>query len=169
MLTYWRAAEQSRHLRLALPILALLASGAAIAAGPPSAGVCGSWRAQAGPRLEVSVTHARRIAGNVTITLYGPNPEAFLARGGRLARQRIALVGTSVHACFVVSEPGDYAIAVYHDENNDRNFNRTLLGLPAEGYGFSNDAPAVVGLPSFSDVRFPVGPQGARLSITLRY
>ena len=32
--------------------------------------------------------------------------------------------------------------------------------MPAEGYGFSNDAPTTVGLPSFGDVRFtaPAGP-----------
>ncbi|MFC7554920.1 DUF2141 domain-containing protein [Pseudoroseomonas wenyumeiae] len=65
--------------------------------------------------------------------------------------------------------PGIYAVAVYHDENNDHDFNRTLLGMPAEGYGFSNDAPTVIGLPSFESVRFQVGPEGARVPIRLRY
>jgi uncharacterized protein (DUF2141 family) len=117
----------------------------------------------------VTVTGARRVAGNVTITVYGSRPEAFLARTGKLARQRIPLRGPSAEACFALSTPGDYAIVVYHDENDDHDFNRTLLGLPAEGYGFSNDAPTLVGLPSFGDVRFAVAPDGARMTIRLRY
>jgi uncharacterized protein (DUF2141 family) len=91
----------------------------------------------------VTVTGARRAAGNVTVTLYGARREDFLARGRRLARQRVPLAAaaTAAHACFALSAPGDYALAVYHDENDDHDFNRTALGLPAEGYGFSNDAP----------------------------
>lgn len=33
---------------------------------------------------------------------------------------------------------GIYAIAVYHDENNDSQLNKRSLGIPTEGIGFSN-------------------------------
>lgn len=32
---------------------------------------------------------------------------------------------------------GEYAIAVFHDENGDKKCNTNLLGIPKEGYGFS--------------------------------
>ncbi|MBO1075870.1 DUF2141 domain-containing protein (plasmid) [Roseomonas marmotae] len=105
----------------------------------------------------------------MTITLYGPRSEAFLARGGRLARQRVPLRSTEAQACFAVSAPGDYAIAVYHDEDDDHDFKRTALGLPAEGYGFSNNPSTLLGLPSFNSVRFRVGAAGAQIPIRLRY
>ncbi len=119
----------------------------------------------------MAVAGARRAAGNVTVTLYGPRREDFLARGGRLARQRVPLApgATAVEACFALSAPGGYALAVYHDENDDRDFNRNALGLPEEGYGFSNDAPAVLGLPDFDRVRFTLPPGGGRVAIRLRY
>ena len=118
----------------------------------------------------MAVTGARSAAGNVTVTLYGPRREDFLARGARLARQRVPLAGAAAaEACFALSAPGDYALAVYHDENNDRDFNRTALGLPAEGYGFSNDAPATLGLPDFDQVRFTLPPGESRVTIRLRY
>ncbi|WP_201306080.1 DUF2141 domain-containing protein [Roseomonas harenae] len=151
---------------LAVPLLA----GAGLArAAEPRATACAAPEAPAGPRLRVTVTGARRVAGNVTVTIYGPRAEAFLARRAYLARQRIMLRAPSVEACFALSAPGDYAIAVYHDENNDHDFNRNLIGIPAEGYGFSNDAPTTIGLPSFSDVRFTAPPGESRMTIRLRY
>jgi uncharacterized protein (DUF2141 family) len=65
--------------------------------------------------------------------------------------------------------PGEYAVAVYHDENDDHDFNRNAAGLPAEGYGFSNDAPTAFGLPDFDRVRFTLPPGGGRVAIRLRY
>lgn len=147
----------------------LLAPLATAQAADQVAGTCGEPGAPAGPRIEVVVSGARKVAGNMTITLYGARSEAFLARNGKLARQRVPLRSTQAEACFAVSAPGVYAIAVYHDENNDHDFNRTLLGMPAEGYGFSNDAPTAIGLPSFDAVRFQVGPQGGRVPVKLRY
>jgi uncharacterized protein (DUF2141 family) len=161
--------------RLAL-LCALLfpagADGQHATAPPPRAAPCGAPGApEGGPRLLVEVAGARRAAGNVTITLYGPRREDFLARGGRLARRRVPLSAgaASAGACFALSAPGDYAVAVYHDENGDRDFNRNALGLPAEGYGFSNDAPTPIGLPDFDRVRFAVPPGGSRVTVRLRY
>ncbi|MBL6081716.1 DUF2141 domain-containing protein [Belnapia sp. T18] len=156
-------------------LTAILAGGAALrgadaaAAAGARATACAAADAPAGPRLQVTVTGTRKVAGNITITLYGPRPEDFLARGGRIARQRILLHGAAAEACFALSEAGAYAIAVYHDENNDHVFNRTMVGMPAEGYGFSNDAPALVGVPSFEAVRFAVPVGGSQMTIHLRY
>lgn len=158
--------------RLAFALLALLLPAGADRqpAAAPRATACGAPDAPGGPRLRVAVTGARRPAGNVTVTLYGPRRDDFLARGGRLARQRIPLVGTTAaEACFALSAPGDYAVAVYHDENDDRDFNRNALGLPSEGYGFSNDAPTTLGLPDFDQVRFTLPPGETRVTIRLRY
>ena len=153
----------------ALAALMLLAAAAPARAADPRATACAAADAPEGPRLRVAVTGARRVAGNVTVTIYGPRPERFLARRAYLARQRVPLRAASMEACFALSTPGDYAIAVYHDENDDHDFNRTLIGMPAEGYGFSNDAPTTVGLPSFADVRFTAPAGESRMTIHLRY
>ncbi len=36
--------------------------------------------------------------------------------------------------------PGRYALAVIHDENMNGKLDANWLGVPKEGYGFSNDA-----------------------------
>tara|TARA_B100000029_G_C17323609_1_gene869107 strand:- start:456 stop:878 length:423 start_codon:yes stop_codon:yes gene_type:complete len=46
-----------------------------------------------------------------------------------------------------------YAIAIYHDENSNNNFD-TFLSIPKEKYGFSNDAPVFLGPPEFKEAAF---------------
>lgn len=48
---------------------------------------------------------------------------------------------------------GEYAIAVFHDENADGLCNTNLLGIPIEGYGFSKNAKPVFSAPSFNECK----------------
>ncbi|WP_372770865.1 DUF2141 domain-containing protein [Pseudoalteromonas sp.] len=52
--------------------------------------------------------------------------------------------------------PGDYAIRFFHDENDNGSLDTNILSIPVEGYGFSNDAPARFGPPSYSEMAFAV-------------
>ncbi len=36
--------------------------------------------------------------------------------------------------------PGEYAVKLFHDANSNGQLDSNLLGIPTEGYGFSNDA-----------------------------
>jgi len=149
-------------LRLAALAASVCAAGPALAQGP-----CANAAGEV--RLQIAVGGVRGATGTVTVTVYPDDSKRFLASGARVARVRAPAAAPVTHACVAVPAPGHYAIAVYHDENGDRRFNRTALGLPAEGYGFSNDAPAVMGLPAFDAVRFKAGAGDTPLSITLRY
>jgi uncharacterized protein (DUF2141 family) len=52
--------------------------------------------------------------------------------------------------------PGEYAAAVFHDENSSGAFDTNFLGLPEEGYGFSNGTRAGFGPPSFDEAAVAV-------------
>lgn len=45
---------------------------------------------------------------------------------------------------------GEYAIAIYHDENGDKKCNTNLIGIPKEGYGFTR-LKKVWSRPKFDD------------------
>jgi uncharacterized protein (DUF2141 family) len=119
-------------------------------------------------QLVVHNTNIRSASGEVAVTVYPDNPRRFLASGGRLLRVRMPAVAGTTPACFWL-QPGVYAIATYHDANKNRDFDRTKVGMPAEGYGFSNDAPTRFSLPSFDTVRFSLPPAGRTLRIKMRY
>lgn len=120
-------------------------------------------------RLEVEVTGVRSARGQVAVTVYPDSRRRFLAPGGRLDRVRVPVTTPTTTACLRLPGPGSYAVAVYHDQNSDRDFNRNALGLPTEGFGFSNDAPTPVGLPDLAAVRFRAEAGVHRIRVRMRY
>jgi uncharacterized protein (DUF2141 family) len=60
-------------------------------------------------------------------------------------------------------------MAVIHDENMNGKLDANWLGIPLEGYGFSNDAKAAMGAPSFSAASFQYNGQNLDLTMRLEY
>ena len=118
-------------------------------------------------KLEVAATQLRSADGEVAFTVYPDDSSRFLKGGAKLARARVKATVPTTRACFWLT-PGHYALATYHDENRDHKFNRTALA-PKEGFGFSNDAPTTLGLPSFKATRFAVPAGGGSITIRTRY
>ena len=75
----------------------------------------------------------------------------------------------SVTIRFTDVEPGTYAVALLHDENNDGKANRALGMMPKEGYGFSRDAKVRMGPPKFKDAVFEHTGEDQALTIKMRY
>lgn len=119
--------------------------------------------------IQVAVEGVRSGSGLVAITLYADNPRKFLVRNGSLYVGRVAAHGGTTTGCIFVPKPGVYAIAIYHDENGDQAFNRTGIGLPAEGYGFANNPSTLAGLPSFQSVRLAIPRPGLLTRVRLKY
>lgn len=70
------------------------------------------------------------------------------------------------HCVFRDVPPGTYAIAAIHDENRNGDLDRNWLGIPTEGYGFSENASGSPGAPSFHIASFPF--DGGELFLTIR-
>ena len=49
---------------------------------------------------------------------------------------------------------GEFAISLYHDENNNGKLDTGWFGIPKEGYGCSNDAKGNMGPPKYEDAKF---------------
>ena len=52
--------------------------------------------------------------------------------------------------------PGDYAFAIFHDENNNQQIDQNWLSIPTEGFAFSNNAMGSFGPPSWTQAKFSV-------------
>jgi uncharacterized protein (DUF2141 family) len=70
---------------------------------------------------------------------------------------------------FTGVKPGQYAIALLHDENDNGKADRAIGMMPKEGYGFSRDAPVKMAPPKFSDAVFAQGEGTSRVTIKMRY
>jgi uncharacterized protein (DUF2141 family) len=154
-------------LRIVLAVLLLLGISFSAFADEVKPYVCTAEPGAAA--LDISVVKLHSAAGLVMVNIYPDDAGKFLAKGAKVARVRVNAELPVTHVCMVVPKAGWYAIALYHDENANRHFDRTFIGLPEEGYGFSNDAPALAGLPSFKSVRFEAKEGVTPLRITMRY
>lgn len=64
--------------------------------------------------------------------------------------------------------PGNYAIALIHDENGNGKLD-TFAGIPREGVGFSRNPVLRFGAPSFASARFAVTGGAVEQDIRLKY
>jgi len=108
------------------------------------------------PGIHVKVLNIRNSVGTVACALF-ESPAGFPIEYLRYATNImvIKIRDTQARCDFLDIPPGTYALAVIHDENMNGKFDANWLGVPTEGYGFSNDAKAVLSAPSFSAASFP--------------
>ncbi|HUQ14237.1 MAG TPA: DUF2141 domain-containing protein [Novosphingobium sp.] len=161
---------QPRRLRAAAHALAAFVALAAPAAFAPAlAAPAGCLGTPSETWLTVAIEGLRNARGLVNVAVYPDDSRQFLAKGGTIKNNRLPASAPVTRACVFVPAPGVYAIAVYHDEDANRKLNRSALGLPAEGFGFTNNPSTVAGLPAFRSVRLSVPKAGLTTHVRMKY
>jgi len=122
------------------------------------------------PGIHVQILDIRNSSGAVACALF-ESPEGFPTEYLHSATNiMIIKVRDKQARCdFEDIPPGTYALVVVHDENMNGKLDANWLGIPTEGYGFSNDAKAFLGAPSFSAASFLYDGRNVDLTIRLNY
>lgn len=121
--------------------------------------------------LAVLVTGVKNTNGKVAIAVYS-SAEGFPKDDARALRKVMASIDGATHsakAVFAGLEPGEYAIAVFHDDNGSGKLETNFFGIPTKGYGFSNNVRPKVRAPSFGEARFTLPAGGSAVGIGLNY
>jgi uncharacterized protein (DUF2141 family) len=63
-------------------------------------------------------------------------------------------------------KPGTYAVLITHDENGNGKLDTNVMGMPLEGYGFSNN-PQVMRKPTWDEARFDIGKDDVAIDVAL--
>lgn len=114
--------------------------------------------------LNIDVTNIKSATGKVFVALFDANGfSANKSLQGTVAE----VSGDTVRVSFEGVAPGTYGIKLYHDVNGNGKLDRSLIGMPSEPYGFSNDAPARMGPPRWADAAFEHTGSEAVQTITL--
>lgn len=66
-------------------------------------------------------------------------------------------------------KPGNYGIAILDDENSDGKMDYNLIGIPVEGFGFSNFNSSGLRKPKFKNFSFDVNSGINLVYIKMRY
>jgi uncharacterized protein (DUF2141 family) len=118
----------------------------------------------------VKILDIKNSAGVVACALFETSegfPTEFLHSATNIIMTKVQ--DTQARCDFVDIPPGTYALAVIHDENMDGKLGTNWMGVPTEGYGFSDDAKASMSAPSFEAARFQYDERNLDLTISLNY
>lgn len=120
--------------------------------------------------IHVRILNIRNSLGTVDCALFN-SPSGFPADTLRSALRLSAMKvpDRTAHCDFTDLSPGRYALVVLHDENMNGRMDYNWLGIPREGYGFSNDVHGRLSSPSFEQAAFVYDGKTLDLTITLRY
>ncbi len=156
---------------MALAALGAIVTGAspAMAAGDATSAPVGCLGTASKTWLKIVTEGVRSSSGQIAITIYPDDPSRFLIHHGSLFVDRSNAAAGTTNSCVFLPRPGVYVVAIYHDENGNGSFDRNSLGLPTEAFGFSNNPPTLLGLPSFRSVRLDVAHSGLTAHIKLTY
>lgn len=117
-------------------------------------------------QLEVSVANIRNETGTLLIAVC--DAPSFLTANCPYYG-RVSADASPAELTFDDVAPGRYAVQVIHDENANDTFDRNLLGLPKEGYGFSNNPSSPFGPPDFDAAAISIGDATMSADVALRY
>lgn len=130
-----------------------------------------SWKTVPVNEISIIITHLRNEKGQVLISLfkdsegYPDEPEKAFRKG-----KATIISGNRAVLSFTDLPAGNYAAVVLHDENSNLKMDKNWIGLPKEGYGFSNNVMGTFGPPGFSKASFKhTGDKLSVVSIRLRY
>ena len=120
--------------------------------------------------IKISIERLKTLKGHVEVALYD-SAEHFAKQETPLKRWYVPTVEIAQKGILAKNLPeGFYALAIYHDENNNRLLDQTFFAWPLEGFGFSLDVAPLFTLPDFKDTSFYLANNSRiRQGITMRY
>lgn len=123
-----------------------------------------------GPAVRIAVSGLKSSSGNLFVRAYPAKSSDWLKSKRYVMRVDAAPQAGSMTVCVPLPAPGDYAIAVQHDANGNRQ-----TDVSSDGAGMSNNPgiKKILGLvprpPSVNQVRLTAGEGITRMSISMQY
>jgi len=119
--------------------------------------------------LNVTVEGLRSDKGAVLLRLYD-GAKGFPMKEARASLGRTVSIEGGVASVEIGGlPPGEYALAVVHDEDGDGKLLANWIGMPKEGVGTSNNPKPRFGPPKWKHAKFSVADQSLRVRIWIRY
>jgi uncharacterized protein (DUF2141 family) len=118
-------------------------------------------------RLKVKINDIKEVQGNLGLLVFNqadgfPDDvsKAFLEKEVKVTGKQMIIDLNELPI-------GNYAIAVVHDVNANKNFDRNLIGIPKEPFGFSRNKSIFKGLPKFEEASLSLSSAENEITIDL--
>jgi uncharacterized protein (DUF2141 family) len=111
--------------------------------------------------LTVEIKGLQSNKGQVIVALLDSNEED-------VTDLKTSISGKKCKVTFRNLKHGQYAVRFIHDENKNDEFDTNFIGIPKEGFGFSNNAFGRFGPKDFSEWLFEVNGY-TTITLTIKY
>ena len=92
--------------------------------------------------LTIEIQNLRSSNGQILLEVYDETHKSIQGVTGKIENNTCIIVIREL-------EEATYAFRYFHDENDDEELGTNWMGMPKEGFGFSNDAKGKFGPPAF--------------------
>jgi len=103
--------------------------------------------------LTVNISDIEQGKGHVLVALYA-DKESYTS-GKASFSSKVKADHEQETLVFENLPDGDYAIKMYQDENDNNKLDFNMMGIPKEGYGFSNNV-GMFGAPEYIEAKFTI-------------
>ena len=111
--------------------------------------------------LEVHINGLKSNKGKVLLKLSDNKNKLTNKKSAKINNKSCTLI-------FINLKEGKYLFSYFHDENSNNKLDSNWLGIPSEGYGFSNNALSKFGYPSIKDRLFIIN-KNTTITLTISY
>lgn len=115
--------------------------------------------------LTVEVGHFNNAQGKLRVALF--TNESNYLKDSQYQSDTTIYNAEKVAVVFKNLPPGEYAISIYHDENDNGKLDTNFMGIPSEPYAFSNNAPSRFGPAKYAESKFTLDQEHQIHSIKL--
>ncbi|WP_163718569.1 DUF2141 domain-containing protein [Mangrovibacterium lignilyticum] len=102
------------------------------------------------PMLKLVVPNFESIQGDLQVSVFN-SEKSFLKEHEEYRIYRFKIEKDSIEFTIDDLPKGKYAMIIFHDKNSNKDLDRSFLGIPKEGYGFSNNIRPHLSAPDFQD------------------
>lgn len=121
-----------------------------------------------GGDLQVQLSGLRNAKGVVHLCLTSSARRFLHCKEDRSAIARTIPAGQAARLDLGPVKPGTYALLIVHDENGNGKLDM-MMGIPREGFGFSNNPAMRPRAPKWEEIHFTMPPAGLRQDVRIRY
>ncbi len=119
--------------------------------------------------LDIEISGFRNTKGVVLISLYTSEDQYPYEPYKSYTVTKDSIVNGKVHTTLPGLNPGQYGLCFLDDENGSGQMDNNLLGMPKEGYGFSNNVKPFLKRPEYESILFQLNPGITHLQLIVRY
>jgi len=117
--------------------------------------------------LHIKINDLNSDKGKVRVILY-QSKDDFMNETKVLRKIDKKPSGKTVTVTFRNLPFHDYAVLLFHDENNNQKMDKNIIGIPSEKYGCSTNPGCLFFAPSFDDVKFELKSAEMTIKITAK-